>query len=106
MRMSRDNLLFAMYSLLTIGVMAYTFQWLDSQHAISSDEALKKAEQSLIAYCTKTGLHPYELQLMDESAPSSKHSPWRFRFQSDRNHRVLVEVMNGGGARVLSRITD
>ena len=45
--MSRDSLTFALASLLTLGITGYTFQWMDGQHAMPSDVALQKAEQSL-----------------------------------------------------------
>ena len=104
--MSRDSLTFALASLLTLGITGYTFQWMDGQHAMPSDVALQKAEQSLNTYCAKTGLHPYEMQLMDETAPDRHNPHWRFQYQSDRNKRVTVEVAESGGTRVLSGFTD
>jgi hypothetical protein len=87
-------------------MMAYTFHWLDGQHLMPSDAALQKAEQSMGRYCASKGLHPYEMQLMDESAPDAKNPHWRFRFQSDRNNRVTVEVAQNGSTRLLSGVTD
>jgi hypothetical protein len=104
--MNRDTIFFPLCSLLTIGIMTYTFQWLGGRHTISSDIALKKAEQSLVAYCAKAGLHPYEMQLMDESAPDSQHPHWHFQFQSDRDKRVLVEVSQGGSTRILANVPN
>ena len=84
-------------------IMSQTFQMLDTQSGLNSQDALRRAEQSLLAICAARGLSAGKMILSDEIAPSQAHDAWQFAFRSStENVSLLLEVDEQGGVQVVS----
>jgi hypothetical protein len=90
--LSKDIISLGVFSTLSMAVIIGVFNWLDGHYALTSESALKQAEQSLSQYCSRQGIHVSDLQLIDASAPEEGQHGWQFKFKSPGGPSITVEV--------------
>lgn len=102
--MSKEILSLGVYSTLSMAVIIGVFNWMDNTGALSSDAALRQAEQSLSRLCNQKGIQASDLELVDATAPEQGKHGWQFKFKAPGSGSILVEVKDNGNTNATAQL--
>lgn len=98
---------------LSVTVISSLVFWMSSDEMpVTSDQALRQAEQSVNDYCAKQGMAHCDLKLIEASAPAAQdpamagapNGPhWNFQYYSPSSGPVTVQVKDSGDVKLVSQ---